>query len=167
MARFSLDPKALFGLSGVGGLAFGKSDLKLYGETALLGTKSYPVYFDDAWRRMPVMMGFDLPVFGALDFLSVEAEYYASKNSSDQVGAAFGSAWVTSNDPDAAYYAGRDDWKWSVNAAKTWFGSVQVSGQVANDHLRLGGTHDIPWVGKEAMRTPKDWYWTFKLAYFF
>jgi hypothetical protein len=167
MARFSLDPKALFGLSGVGGRPFGKSDLTLYGEAALLGTKSYPVYFEDAWRRMPVMMGFNLPMLGYLDFLSVEAEYYASRNSSDQVGAAFGSAWVTSNDPDAPYYVDRDDWKWSVNAAKTLFGSLQLSGQVANDHLRLGGTHDIPWVGKEALRTPGDWYWTLKLAYFF
>ena len=39
--------------------------------------------------------------------------------------------------------------------------------RVTPHHLRLGGTHDIPWIGREALRTPKDWYWTCKLAYFF
>ncbi len=43
---------------------------------------------------------------------------------------------------------------------------MALSVQVANDHLRLGGNHDED-AGAEAMRTPKDWYWTTKLAYFF
>lgn len=169
MARFHLDPKLLFGLGRVGSLTLGKQDLVLYGEAALLGLKDYPLYLDDKWRRMPAMLGFNLPVFGALDFLSLEVEYYASKNSSNTVGANFGGAWVPDfkDDPDVARYASRDDWKWSVNAAKTVFGNMQLSTQIANDHLRLGGSHDVPWVGKEAMRTPKDWYWTCKLAYFF
>jgi hypothetical protein len=169
MARFHLDPKVLFGMGTVGSLTLGKQDLVLYGEAALLGIKDYPIYYDDKLRRIPVMLGFNLPVFGALDFLSLEVEYYASKNSSNTVGAAFGGAWVPDfkDDPDVARYAARDDWKWSVNAAKTLFGNAQLSAQVANDHLRPGGSHDVPWVGKEAMRTPKDWYWTCKLAYFF
>ncbi|HEX2612454.1 MAG TPA: hypothetical protein VHO02_02525 [Fibrobacteria bacterium] len=168
MARFSLDPKLLLGFSSVGGLAFGKADLKLYGETALLGTQDYPIFYDDMARRMPVMMGFNFPAFGLLDYLSVETEYYASRNSSDTRGAAFGGGWVPwQSDTDLEDYNDRDNWKWSVNAARTLFGSMQLSGQVANDHLRLGGTHDIPWIGREALRTPKDWYWTCKLAYFF
>ena len=168
MARFSVDPKALFHFASLGGRAFGQSDLKLYGETALLGVQDYPDFYDDAFRRMPVMLGFNLPMFGVLDYLSVEGEYYASRNSSDTRGAAFGGGWVPwQSDTDLESYRDRDDWKWSVNAARTLFGGLQLSGQVANDHLRLGGTHDIPWIGREALRTPKDWYWTCKLAYFF
>jgi hypothetical protein len=43
---------------------------------------------------------------------------------------------------------------------------MALSAQVANDHMRLGGNHDDD-TGVEAMRTPEDWYWTTKLAYFF
>jgi hypothetical protein len=60
----------------------------------------------------------------------------------------------------------RDDWKWSVNLSKVLFGHMILLGQVANDHLRLGGNHDED-TGVEAMRIPDDWYWTTKLAYFF
>lgn len=169
MARFHLDPKALFGFDRLGSLPLGQRDLVLYGEWALLGLKNYPIYLDDPLRRMPVMLGLNLPAFGALDYLSVEVEYYASRNSSNNVGAGFGGAWVPDfkDDPDVARYAGRDDWKWSVNLAKTFFGHAQILAQAANDHLRPGGSHDVPWVGKEGLRTPEDWYWTCKLAYFF
>ncbi len=165
MARFHADPKMLFGFSKFGSLALGKQDLVLYGEAAILGLKEYPVYYDDIWRRIPVMVGFNLPAFNYVDYLSVEVEYYASKNSSDNWEANYGGGWVpTSLDPEVN---GRDDWKWSVNTAKTLFAHLQFSAQVANDHLRLGGWHDEPETGKEALRTPEDWYWTCKLAYFF
>jgi hypothetical protein len=163
MARFSIDPKALFGFSGAGSLAFGKNDLLFYGEAAILGTKDYPVIYDDIFRRMPVMVGFNFPAFGLLDYLSVEVEYYASKNSSDNLSAQNGT-WIPPVNP--AVNNARDDWKWSAQAAKTLWGSAQLSAQVANDHLRLGGSHDKP-SGVEALTTPKDWYWTCKLAYFF
>jgi hypothetical protein len=165
MARFHADPKALFGLANLGSLAFGKQDLILYGEAAIIGVKDYPVVYDDIMQRIPVMVGFNFPVFGHLDYLSLEVEYYASKNSSDNFHANFGGAWVPRQDDDDVY--GRDDWKWSVNTAKTLSGHMQLSAQVANDHLRVGGWHNAPNAGKEALRTPKDWYWTCKLAYFF
>ena len=175
MGRFHMDPKALFGFSSLGSLALGKQDLILYGEAAILGLTNYPLVYDDMLRRIPVMVGFNFPVFGYLDYLSLEVEYYASKNSSDNVGANWGGGWVPlqendpsgKNDPDLRYYKKRDDWKWSVNASRVLFGHMQLSAQVADDHLRPGGWHDSPWVGKEAFRTPKDWYWTCKLAYFF
>jgi hypothetical protein len=165
MARFSADPKVLFGFTNLGSLTLGKGDLVFYSEAAIIGVKDYPVVYDDILQRIPVMVGFNFPVFNYLDFLSLEVEYYASKNSSDNFHANFGGAWVPRQDDDDVY--GRDDWKWSVNAAKTLFGHMQLSAQVANDHLRLGGWHDAPNTGKEAMRTPQDWYWTCKLAYFF
>jgi hypothetical protein len=169
MARFSLDPKRLLGLSGVGGRAYGKSDLVLYGEAALIGVTDYPKYYDDKLRRIPVMVGFNLPVLGYLDFLSVEVEYYASKNFSDINYTGQSGSWIPRPETDGPVLASntkRDDWKWSVNAAKVIFGNMQLSGQVANDHLRPGGSNHNP-NGYEALATPKDWYWNAKLAYFF
>jgi len=167
MARFHLDPKALFGFSKLGPWILGGKDLTLYGEAAIIGLKNYPIYYDDIWQRIPVMMGFDFPAFGYLDYLSAEVEYYGSKNSSDDIGANFGGSWIPDNNQYVQDYNTRDNWKWSVNLARTLFGHLQFSAQVADDHLRLGGTHDLPWVGGEVLRTPDDWYWTCKLAYFF
>jgi len=163
MARFSLDPKVLWGMTGVGARAWGKRDWVVYGEAALLGLKDYPNYYDDKLRRMPVMLGFNIPTLGFLDDFSVEAEYYASKNSSDNLAAQNGS-WVPVINP--AVNNGRDDWKWSLQAGKVLWGNLKLSGQVANDHSRLGGSHDVA-TGVEAYTTPEDWYWTCKLAYFF
>jgi hypothetical protein len=167
MLRFRLDPKAWFGNPD----ALGKNDLVLYGEGAVIGLKDYKDqgykdvygdYYPDILRRIPVMMGFNLPGFKLLD-LSVEIEYYANKNSNDNI-AAQGGSWLPVEDPtiDNA----RDDWKWSVNASRMLFGNMVVQAQVANDHLRLGGSHNTAG-GIEATRNPKEWYWTGKIAYFF
>jgi hypothetical protein len=167
MARFSLDPKKLLGLGSVGGRAFGKSDLILYGEAAVLGLTDYPTHYEDILQRIPVMFGINLPMFGYLDYLSFEMKYYASKNFSDINYTGQSGAWIPLIDfPATIAETKRDDWKWSVNASKVLFGNLQLSTQVASDHLRPGGSNHNP-NGFEAMSTPKDWYWTAKLAYFF
>ncbi len=164
MGRFHIDPKELFGMTGVGSLKWGKADWVLYGEAAILGLKDYPVYYDNILRRIPVMVGFNFPAFGFLDYLSIETEYYASKNSMDNIAASYGS-WLPKLTEDKSNKK-RDDWKWSVQTAKSLFDHAQIMAQVANDHLRLGGTHDTP-KGIPALSTPEDWYWTCKIAYFF
>jgi hypothetical protein len=160
MGRMRFDPKALLG-GGNGSL--GKNDLVVYTEFAVLGLKDYPQFYDNILRRIPVMFGINLPGFNLFD-LGLEVEYYASKNSGDNLSAKNGS-WVPVVD-DARINAKRDDWKYSVNFSKLLFGNMVFLAQVANDHLRLGGNHDED-TGIEAMRTPKDWYWTTKFAYFF
>jgi hypothetical protein len=160
MGRFRLDFKALFG-AGEGSL--GKNDLVLYGEAAVLGVKDYPRFYDKIARRIPVMVGFNLPGFGLFDW-SVEGEYYAAKNSSNNLAAKNGSPIPVQE--NAKVNNARDDIKWSVNASRMLGGNFILLGQVANDHLRLGGNHDED-TGIEAMRTPDDWYWTTKIAYFF
>ncbi|MFC1585359.1 hypothetical protein ACFL5V_07420 [Fibrobacterota bacterium] len=157
--RFRLDPKALAG----GIEALGENDLVIYGEAAILGTKNYSgEVYGSMSERMPIMVGMNLPTFGFMN-LSVEVEHYGSKNSSDNLAAQNGS-WVppVKSDVDNT----RDDWKWAVNASKGLFGNMALSAQVANDHLRLGGSHNIA-TGVETTTTPSDWYWTAKLAYFF
>ncbi len=113
-------------------------------------------------RRIPVMAGFNLPLFGFLEG-SVEIQYYAAKYSGDDLGAQNG-VWLPTLDP--SLNAKRDDWKYSLNLSKVFRGHIAMMGQIANDDLRLGGYHYEP-TGKEAMRTPADWYWTAKLGYYF
>ena len=158
MGRFRLDPKAWFGSPAY----FGANDLVLYGEAAVIGVKDYPVFYDDIMRRIPVMVGFNFPGFNLFN-LAVEVEYYATKNSGDNLGPNHGS-WLPAINSQVSNQ--RDDWKWSVNASRVFFGHMVLLGQVANDHLRMGGFHNEA-TGVEAMRTPEDWYWAGKLAYFF
>lgn len=100
MGRISIDPKALFS-----GDFFGKEDLKIYAEVAILGLKNYPVsinadssYFtneiipasgifdtfniatryDDILKRMPISFGINIPTFKLLDVLNFETEWYGS-----------------------------------------------------------------------------------------
>lgn len=158
MGRFRVDPKAFFGYQdGI----FGKNDFVFYTEFALLGTKDYPLFYDKKSRRIPVMFGLNMPGFKYIDW-SVEMEYYPSRNSGDNLAAESGS-WLPTID---AVNTKRDDWKYSINVSSVLGGHAVLMGQVANDDLRLGGNHDDA-SGKLAMRTPKDWYWTTKIAYFF
>lgn len=158
MGRVSFDPKSIFGMG-----SLGSSDLVVYSEVGLIGLKNYPKVYDDILRRIPIMVGINLPGFNFINW-SIEAEYYANKNSGDNLAARSGS-WVPVVDGPTVDTK-RDDWKWSLNASKVIAGNLALSTQFASDHLRMGGTHDSD-AGIEAMRTIKDWYWTLKLAYFF
>jgi hypothetical protein len=106
MARASLDPKALFPSLDV----FGKEDLKLFAEAAVLGVKNYDtgiptpsngryirpdpsrpddsvfIYFvdySDIKKRVPVMFGFNIPAFKFLDVLSLQFEWFGSEFPND------------------------------------------------------------------------------------
>lgn len=162
MGRFRWDPKATFGVEG----PYGKQDFILYGELGVLGTKDYKKYYADIKRRIPVMLGLNLPAFGYLDRLALEVEYYASKNFADYGKAEQVYSWVPRAVPDAD--KGADDFKWSLYFTKVVAGHLRLSGQVANDHLRMFGPPDIGFMAyAEALTTPKDWYWMLKTTYFF
>jgi hypothetical protein len=162
MGRFRFDPKALLGLGG----AWGKQDFVLYGEVGVLGLQDYKKYYDDIKRRMPMMLGFNIPAMGWLDKLAVEVEYYGSKNMLDYGKAETSYSWVPRT--EASVDNARDDIKWSLYLSKILLGHLRVSGQVANDHLRMFGPPDIGFTSyAETLTTPKDWYWMLKSTYFF
>src|SRR5690606_29940942 len=56
MARFRVDPKVLFGMRGVGPLAWGEQDLVVYGAAAVLGFKDYPRYHEGISEPIPAML---------------------------------------------------------------------------------------------------------------
>jgi hypothetical protein len=74
MALFSVDFKRWLPPAG-----YGPNDFKLYGEAALLGVKNQGSYYDEILERIPVMLGFNIPTFGLLDYLAFEVEWYGSK----------------------------------------------------------------------------------------
>jgi hypothetical protein len=168
MANFAFDPKAFF-TSGI----FGPQDLKIYGEVAILGlntTKPYNALYGDLKRRMPVMVGFNIPAFKVLDHLSLEVEWYGSRVKDDlaRFQASTGNLYSPIPVPNNAKLdLSRDDWKWSLHGERK-IGQIRFSAQIANDHSRPGGTMTSPsseWA--TYFVTPKDWYWMAKVGFFF
>lgn len=175
MGRLSIDPKLIFGWGG----SLGPKDLIFYSEAAVLGLKDYPKYYSEITRRIPFMFGFNLPAFGYLDELSLEAEYYANRNMTDYEKVLEDNSWIPR--PRAATEVTdsvgnvvkvirtdtrADNWKWSLYADKVVAGHLKISAQVANDHFRTGGFYLRP-TQSEAFSDTFDWYWMFKMAYYF
>lgn len=172
VAYFSFDPKPLL-KTGV----FGPKDLVVYGEAAILGVQDQPVYYTDIWQRIPVMLGVNIPTFKALDVLTLEVEHYGSRwlptyrvQTGSGGGGSSGSNAVPTPLMDAvagSYYPSdweKDNWKWSLYGEKTLTPGVSFSVQVASDHSR---TWDWVTYGKtpwEMYTSPKEWYWSTKLA---
>jgi hypothetical protein len=171
MVDFEFDPKALFGLSG----SMGAGDLKLYGEAALMGLsfdKAHKAIYGGVMNRMPVMAGFNFPMFNLLDHLSLEVEWYGAKFRDDlwrlepEINRPVSPIPFDLSQTMKEYT--RDNVKWALHAAKTIEGHFKVSGQLANDHYRPFGIADSPVPSYEvAMSTLSDWYWMMKIAYFF
>jgi hypothetical protein len=176
MGNFEFDPKALMGYEEGSG-SLGPEDLKIYGEAAILGLdgdKAHNALYGTLAKRMPMMIGFNLPAFKFVDRLNVEVEYY-------------GAPWVddpsiynhtTGNQPTpiprlsaADTNTTKDNIKWSIYASKVVSGHVKISAQAASDHFRPGfftGYGDnAPPSNEVPFFSPKEWYWTGKIAYFF
>jgi hypothetical protein len=179
MGRFVFDTRSLFPEESV----LGKNDLKLYGEVGVIGVQDYPGIYNKISERIPVMLGLYLPTFKLLDVLALEMEYYGSKlvpdyRKVDQGSAVPQSPWINRTPPapgepaasslNEPYDADGDNLKWSLYFTKVLAGHIRISGQVANDHFRTGGTPGLSGRSfEEGLTAPKDWYWFLKLSYFF
>ncbi len=73
MGMFGLDLQKLLGTE----LA-NPDDMKLYGEVGVIGIKNYGKAYDDIMKRIPAMLGFNIPTGGLLKHLSLEVEYYGA-----------------------------------------------------------------------------------------
>jgi hypothetical protein len=143
MARCSFDPKQLLSSPNLLGLAFGPEDGKLYFETTVLGVKNQGTYFNDIIRRWPYMIGFNIPVFKALDLLSLEMEYFdfnydlfsfppSTTSPKENMGS---DKWVIEN-----------RFHWSFFAQKTVVNGLSIKGLIGKDHYRNTGSA-TPWAG--------------------
>jgi hypothetical protein len=187
MARVSFDPKGLLptGLSKV----FGREDGKIYAEAAVLGTKSFDAYtrsiagtdttysidsmmnfYSDIKQRIPIMVGFNIPAFKLLDYLSVEFEYYRwpySPSLYDHLNLNWALPKpITPRDNNVVQlYTRTNQWKYSINFRKTLWGSFSIIGQIARDHSRHDAFYATYADPEEAFLSSADWGWWLKLQY--
>ena len=182
MGRATFDIKELFGVhAGI----FGSEDLKIYGEAALLGVKNYPGWYNERKERVPVMLGFNVPVFKGLDILSIEVERYQSPyvNTQDYIwkggsavpyiaGRPSGSSYPDYNrDWNDSMAVTDDDIRWSVYASRKIGKNFRLSAQVACDHTpkRWYTPWPAPQSAKYTDMVPKsdDWYFMTRLSMYF
>ncbi len=188
MARFSFDPKYLFGNG-----PFGPKDWKFYGEAAIIGTKDYPGVYEKIGERIPVMMGFNIPTLGFLDDCALEVEWYGAEfrddyyklvketspipvsnhsqeydRQADAQGRLSTDSTIAFSDVDVEHMT-KDDWKWSLYMSKTIQKYARISLQIANDHYR-------PWEDSPSGATTRyesaftelrDYYITTKIGFTF
>jgi hypothetical protein len=166
MARLSFDIKKLIPVD-----IWGEEDLKLYGEWAWLGVKDFPKYYEDPIKRMPMMVGFNIPTFKLLKVLAVEFEYFQwpYTNSTFEM--------YTSGTPvpedisllpadKVKEYEEFDNLKWTVYFKRELFKKFVVSGQFAKDHIRLPDKDGVPDFSVNYVK-PEHWYWVVQVGYFF
>jgi hypothetical protein len=182
MGRLSFDPKRIFAPSEEDLGIFGKEDLKIFGEAAILGVQNYPVDvinpnnpnpygYDTLLQKIPVMFGLNIPTFKILDVLSAQAEWYDCQYPNNYQFK--GMAQITptpcpqTGGVAADNYSHRDNWKWCFYAKKSFSNGLFIVGQVANDHIRnetpIAASVDF----EDALRTDKSWWWALKLGFKF
>jgi hypothetical protein len=166
LGYLSIDPKALFP-HGI----FGREDLKIYGEAAIMGTKSYPFRYDSLWQRLPVMAGFNIPAFKMLDVFACEVEWWGNpwpnnlqqmySSNAFPVPQGFGMGLDT-----LRAYTQSDNWKWSVYAKRS-VRNIEIIGQIARDHLHgfYVDMSEKEW--GEVCSRPDHWYYMVKFLYRF
>ncbi len=168
------------------GLSWGENDCKLYSEMCVNGVDNYkldstliseagPLYpgYNDIKKRMPIMIGFDVPTFKLLDVLSVEAEWWDNDFANSYVGVLLNTYGIyplptrynllALTNPEAG------PWHWSVYAERHIAKNVNIKFQVARDHTQFpvainNNTYGDPY---EIMGGHGDWAWMSKIEYGF
>jgi hypothetical protein len=157
---------------------FGKEDLKIFVEAAVLGVQNYPFFYDDITKRIPVMFGFNFPTFKLLDVLSFEWEYYGSQFSNNMSLAQNmqDPVWFINSNYDpkefdsTAASAGappKDNWKWAIYAKKSLGKAVSLHLQIANDHMRMITYPNTYPDYSDATRGVDNWYKMFQKDWYF
>ena len=189
MARLSFDPKGILQYVGAEEIAslFGKEDLKIYSEAALLGLENYPHNdsvkspqqnkgnlwgYDTLSHKIPVVMGFNFPGFKVLDLISFEFEWYGCSYPMNLANAVrLGGQYaypIPAEYTKPLWWYTSDNWKWSVYAKKMLANNhLSIILQFARDHMRFQHILDEPKVYEEALVRPNDWWWTTKVAWLF
>jgi hypothetical protein len=165
MARASFDPKPLF--KSFANRFLGPNDLRIYCEAAILGLKNYPVYYDTISKRIPIMIGFNVPTFKVFDVLALEVENYNWNYSNGYYNPVWNGTAVPGEALEAAYTAAdynKDNLKWTVYAKRTFFRHFSVLLQFANDHLVLPAYDETKSDREEVFGRPWSWYWLAKFG---
>ncbi len=143
-------------------LEIASNTFKVYYEGVLMGVKDYPIFYENRKDRIAQMVGVNVPTFGVLDVLSMEAEYCSNPYAPDMTNATLYLSATPKNNQGDKFNS--DDLKWSLYARKTVLPGFAVTAQAARDHIRLvdyfGHTNDM-----EVLPMRKNWYWALQLSY--
>jgi len=156
MARFSFDPKQLFGAPDI----FGDQDLKVYGEGCILGTKDYAVLYDDIGRRIVIMLGLNVPTFKLLDVLSGEVEWYNSKYCNDYKYTYFSTPKLPQ--PVGGYEPPHYAWYWDLYFEKTIIYGFKILGDIGRTHYYTTGNLQYYRDTREECPSLGDWQFTLR-----
>ncbi len=195
MGHVSFDPKMFFSEWARNDL-FGREDLKIYAEAAVLGLKNtatykFPLdtltgradttrvvfdsskaYYNSIKQRIPIMVGITVPTFKVFDYVSLEIEYFPWPYSNSMGRTGF---QIPVPQPVAAknvspdVYA-QDNVKYSVNAKATVFNSLSIIGQIARDNSRVEVYDPSKYAqnfGECVFLKNDGWGWWLKLQYAF
>lgn len=159
--------------------ALNPEDLKLYSEIAVLGIANYPVYYTKISKRMPMMLGLNLPTFKLVDKMSFEMEYYDSDfpNSIEDVyektlpipgtiGGVATQARQDYVDSLSTRRKMRDKVKWTFWMQKEITSGLGLTFQVASDHFRPMNFNLKP-AYQPVTQTWNDWYYMFRVNFGF
>lgn len=181
MGKVCLDPKRFIPFD-----IFGKEDLKIYAEAAILGVQNYPRNdtlnplnpsisvgkniwgYDTLMNKVPIMFGFNFPTFKMLDVLAVELEYYRCPYANSYKNRLGPGKDLSYPVPDPIKRTNLDyhddDWKWSIYAKRTFFDEhVGIVLQFARDHIRNETLVDESFDYEEALSEKNHWWWMMKL----
>ena len=164
MARLAIDPKVFFPCD-----LFGANDLRFYSEVAIIGTKDYPLYYDQLWKRVPIMAGFNFPTFKILDVLNLEVEYYRWNFPNSYTNAFFASQSPKPDPLTQNFNSDEQNLRWSFYAKRHIGSNISIIGQIAYDHSRIESNVDVnsaTYYG-DAMHKHGDWAWTLKSEFDF
>jgi hypothetical protein len=179
MFRLSLDFKKIL----PGAALWGKNDWRLYGEACLNGLKNYKIDdttdlyypgYNDLMKRLPVLIGFNVPTCKVFDVLSVEVEWWDTYPFANSYWGVYPVGYKQNPFPErydtrhkAFAYGG--PWHWSIYAKKNILGYINLIAQVARDHTvletTLTGTSNAD--PEEAMDGIGSWAWMGKIEYCF
>lgn len=172
MGRLTFDIKNALPLPDI----FGKEDLKLYSEAALLGVKNYgvalysPIWYNSRLERIPVMVGFNFPAFKFLDVISLEGEWWGNRYPNSMQGIVENGIPLPfvegTSSVDSTMYK-NDNYKWSVFASKTFKTHYRVAFQAASDHMRTFAWDWNRQDWEESLRSPDKWYFVLKFGILF
>ena len=168
--RFALDLKKI-----VSAESFSKDDMRLYGEIGVLGLENYPVFYENITERMPIMVGFNFPTFGALDLFAVQMEYFNSPNLNNTYTVGQNNYSIPYLPEDNHFsekewndLTKKDNVSWSITARKRILGGLNINAQVARDHMRTIGTdwfYGSRFEPNEILHKTSSWYWMFQLGW--
>ncbi len=152
MAYFNLDFRDLIGLD-----RESFPEFMLYGETSLIGTKNYPIFYTKYSQRLVSMIGLSIPVPVIFDHLSFELEYLKNPNI-ESIKSTYD---ILDLSPDMDYrYQNitKDDVKWTLHGSRKLGSITSLYFQVANDHFRPKNDFAQP-MSIPITNELSHWYW--------